>query len=138
MKLTIELVPRNSYFKNIRSIVSEKRWDEIRKKAYKKANHQCEICGNKGRMECHETWSYENGIQKLTGLITLCSACHEVKHYGLAEIKGNAKRAYEHLKKINELSEEEAYNCVEEAFNTWRERNKVRWTLDIFYLEKEC
>ncbi len=44
-KLTIELVPSTSWYKNMRSI-SPKSWDLIRSSIYKRAKYRCEVCGN--------------------------------------------------------------------------------------------
>ena len=61
-KLTIELVPKTSWFTNLRSLVSKEQWDKIRNKVYWKAGYKCEICGSKGPkwpVECHEIWHYD-------------------------------------------------------------------------------
>ena len=80
-KLTIELVPKTSWYSNVRSNVSKNEWDIIRKKSYEHAGHVCEICGDIGtnqgvkhNVECHEIWDYndETNEQTLGGLISLC------------------------------------------------------------------
>jgi hypothetical protein len=38
MKLKIELVPTSSFYSNVRSNVSKKEWDIIRRRAYRNAN----------------------------------------------------------------------------------------------------
>lgn len=132
--LEIELVPRTSHFKNLRSDLKKEEWDLLRKDSYKNAGYCCEICGGKGDkwpVECHEKWHYENNIQTLTGLIALCPSCHTVKHIGLAQIKGKAEIAKKHLMKVNELSETQANKCISEAFKVWGERSKKQWKLDI-------
>jgi hypothetical protein len=48
MKLTIELVPKTSWYSNVRSNVSKDEWDKIKKKCYIKANYKCEICNGIG------------------------------------------------------------------------------------------
>ena len=53
-KLHTELVPRTCFFTNVRSQVSKEDWDILRKKTYKLANNQCEICNMKGRMEARQ------------------------------------------------------------------------------------
>jgi hypothetical protein len=49
--LTIELVPKTAWFTNLRSYLTSKEWDVVRKKCYKEANYCCEICGGKGNTE---------------------------------------------------------------------------------------
>ncbi len=141
MKLTIELVPSSSWFSNLRSLLSSEEWDKIRKGCYKHANYKCEICEGVGPahpVECHETWEYneESGIQKLVGLIALCPSCHEVKHIGLAGIKGRREEAEAHFCKVNNCSAAEAKKYISEAFSIWSKRSESEWELDIQLLEE--
>ena len=136
--LTIELVPKTCWYSNVRSEVSKGEWDKIKKIVSAKANHKCEICngiGSKWPVECHEVWSYENKIQKLERFIALCPSCHEVKHIGLATIKGRQDIAISHLAKVNGSSLEDASLYVQEAFGTWSKRSEHQWILDISYLD---
>lgn len=141
MKLTIELVPRTSWFSNLRSLLSKEEWDVIRKGCYAKAGHVCEICsgvGPKHPVECHEVWEYDEdkGIQKLVSLIALCPSCHEVKHIGLAGINGRREQAVEHFCKVNECTIEIAESHIEQAFSEWHRRSGMDWTLDVSKLEE--
>ena len=141
LKLTIELVPKTSWFTNLRSIVSKEQWDKIRNKVYWKAGYKCEICGGKGRkwpVECHEIWQYDddNHVQTLVGLIALCPACHKVKHAGLAKIQGDEELVIEQLMKVNEMTREEAMTYIEEAFEVWRQRGVFKWEVDITKLQQ--
>lgn len=133
IKLTIELVPRTSWKKNLRSELSKEEWDYLRSLVYERAGYKCEICGTKGELHCHEEWLYNesNQVQTLTKLIALCSACHEVKHIGLAEIKGNYERAKTHLKNINKWSESQAELYIKVSFMKWRHYNKYDWKLNL-------
>lgn len=139
MKLTIELVPETCFYSNVRSEVAKETWDIIRKKTYKIAKYKCEICngiGNKWKVECHEIWSYENGNQILKGFIALCPNCHKVKHAGLANLKDEMNIVINQLCYINKISVKEAKTYINDSFNVWKERNKVKWKLDISYIEK--
>lgn len=138
--LTIELVPKSLWYNNLRSELSKKDWDLIRKQSYKKANYRCEICGGKGSkwpVEAHEIWEYDdkNKVQILKGIIALCPSCHSVKHIGLAEVRGKLKEAVDHLSKINKWTLQKTYSYVEKQFKIWEERNKYVWTLNINYLK---
>lgn len=138
MILSIELVPKTAWFNNLRSYLSKTEWDEVRKRCYSRANHKCEICGGKGPkwpVECHEIWEYKNNQVSLVDLISLCPDCHEVKHIGLAQIKGNFERALNHFIKVNRCSKQEALSHIENAFGVWRERNKTIWQLNVDYLK---
>ena len=76
MKLNIELVPSTAWYKNLRNQVGSRQWDIIRKKAYSDYNYCCGICKDKGRLECHEIWEYDdtNKVQLLKGFIALCDS----------------------------------------------------------------
>jgi hypothetical protein len=134
MKLEPDLIPRTTFFTNLRSMLRSSEWDRIRKIVYVRSNYRCEICGNQGEkhpVECHEMWNYENGIQKLVGLTALCPSCHEVKHIGLARMKGRWIQAVQHMMKINQMNQAETIVVIQKAFDLWAERNKVKWELDI-------
>jgi len=142
--LTIELVPKTAWYTNVRSNVSKKEWDRIRKKSYQNASYVCEICGDTGLnqnhkhpVECHEIWQYDdlNHVQKLTGLISLCPNCHTVKHPGLATTKGKLETVIRQLQKVNSMTFEEASEYLQESFLKWIDRSQHEWTLDIEYLK---
>lgn len=140
-KLTIELVPSTCWYSNVRSEVSKEDWDKIKTQSYKKAGYRCEICGGKGDkwpVECHEIWHYNDKkkIQTLKGLISLCPSCHEVKHIGLAGIKGRREIAMKHLAKVNDWDEETTEKYVKKAFEIYKERSNHQWTLDITKLNE--
>lgn len=139
MILEIELVPRSSWFDNVRSIVSSKQWDIIRHKVYSEAYNLCQICGGVGPkhpVECHEIWSYNDkkNIQKLEGMIALCPKCHMVKHIGFAQLQNKGEQAIAHFMKINKLTRVQANAYIEKAFATWDARSKCTWSVDISHL----
>ena len=144
-KLTIELVPRTSWYSNVRSNVTTAEWDVLRKKSYEKAGHVCEICGDVGtnqgvkhNVECHEIWNYndETNEQTLEGLISLCPYCHKTKHVGLAQINGEIDIVINQLMKVNGISNDEAIEYIHKSFNIWSKRSKSDWKLNIDYLEE--
>jgi hypothetical protein len=141
MKLTIELVPSSSWYSNVRSNVSKKEWDIIRKKVYAEYDYKCSICkgkGDKHPVECHEVWEYndDNHIQKLIGMIALCPNCHKVKHIGRAQITNEFYVALEHLSKINNITEKDAEFYIEAQFEQWARRSKHEWDIDITFLKE--
>jgi len=142
MKLTIELVPKTSWYSNVRSEVSDREWDAIRKAVYRRADYECEICGGTGDehpVECHEVWEYddENHTQCLKRMIALCPDCHQVKHIGYASTQGNAHEAAEHLAEVNGWTLTEAMEYIEDSFEEWRKRSQHEWTVDTSILDCE-
>ena len=141
-RLTIELVPKTTWFSNVRSMVSRQDWDFLRRNSYKKANYLCEVCGGVGNhhpVECHEIWQYDDNkhIQKLLGLISLCPLCHEVKHIGLANIRGRIDTVKRHLAKVNAWTEQETNDYVAEQFDVWMDRSLYEWKVDLTWLDEQ-
>jgi hypothetical protein len=64
-------------------------------------------------------------------MIALCPACHEVKHLGLAGLKGRGEVASAHLAKVNGWTADLAARYVDEAFAIWRTRSSKAWSLDV-------
>ena len=136
IKLTIELVPKTSWYSNVRSNVPKAEWDRIRHKVYEAAGHVCEICGGVGKkhaVECHEVWEYDDKeqIQKLVRMVALCPACHCVKHIGRAQAVGVYNEALAQLMKVNEWDYHTAQTYIREAFDQWSGRSKKNWKLDL-------
>ncbi len=141
-RLSIELVPQTCWFSNVRSEISPEDWDRLRKTTTHNAGSRCQICGGRGPkwpVECHEIWDYddEHHVQTLLGLIALCPACHEVKHMGLANIRGRGSIAARHLAKVNGWAPQETERYITDQFAVWERRSAFQWTLDMSWLE-EC
>jgi len=140
-QLIIELVPKTSWFINVRSMVSTEDWDTLRKESYRNSNYKCEICSGVGEqhpVECHEIWQYndEKHIQKLLGLISLCPRCHETKHIGLANSRGRGEIAKEHLAKVNNWTKQKTDRYVSNCFTEWKKRSKFKWEIDLTWLRE--
>lgn len=141
-RLSVELVPSTCWASNVRTNISAEEWDRIRKSVAKKAGHRCEICqgiGPKWPVECHEIWHYNDKklVQTLNGLIALCPSCHEVKHIGLATLKGRGKEAERHLAKVNGWSAPQAADYIKKQIAVWTERSEKQWSLDMSWLENQ-
>ena len=139
--LTVELVPQSCWFSNVRDHVSKSTWDKLRKTTYRKANYQCEVCGGRGKrhpVECHEIWHYDdvNYVQTLEGLTAFCPDCHQVKHIGLAGLRGYGEQAEAHLAKINGWSKDETDAYLETVWETWHKRSCHYWELNLFWLQE--
>lgn len=141
MKLTIELVPSTCWYSNVRSNVTKRQWDIIRKAVYSEFDYKCSVCGGKGlkhSVECHEVWEYNDAthVQKLLSMTALCPNCHRVKHIGRAQITNEFYIALEHLAKINGITEKDAEFYIEAQFEQWARRSNYKWKLDISVLDK--
>lgn len=141
-RLAIELVPRTSWYASVRNHVSESEWDRLRKPVYKRAGSRCEICGGRGPahpVECHEIWQYDDevSVQRLTGLIALCPACHGVKHLGRSHVKGRGDEAIDQLIKVNHWSAAQADTYIELVLDIWKLRSHVPWQLDLDWLAEQ-
>ena len=138
-KLNFELVPDSCWYSNLRSLLPPGGWDIIRKRAYARAGGRCMICGApSARLEAHEQWRYdeENRIQKLTGVIAVCHACHEVIHIGRTQLMGGEDRASRHFMKVNGCGYAEYRKALGEANAEHIRRNKAgEWKLDISVLK---
>ena len=139
-KLDIELVPRTCWYSNVRSCVSTKDWNTLRKESYALADNKCEICNGVGRkhpVECHEVWEYDdkNKVQKLIRLISLCPSCHKVKHPGLAQQKGQLELVIKQFSKVNDCSRKTALKEIAKSFDLWRERSSFEWKIDMSFLD---
>lgn len=138
-KLYVDLIPESSFCKNLRAGLTSADWDLVRRDAYKRSNYCCEVCGGKGSkhpVEAHERWSYDQltGIQKLETVSSLCPACHEATHMGLAKIRGRGDIAFDHLRTVNHWSIPETTAHIAEAFSIWRNRKAVNWEVDVTWL----
>lgn len=139
-RLTVDLIPSTSWWENVRSKMPKAEWDRLRKHSYRMANYRCEVCEGSGLeqgyrwpVECHEVWSYDEAtrVQKLVRLISLCPKCHQVKHFGLAQIKGQGAAALRHLMEVNSWTKAEAEAHVRQAFAVWQQRSKIQWRLNL-------
>lgn len=139
-KLTIELVPASQWRDNLRSHLKKGQWDAVRYACYQRANHKCEVCGGNGwnhPVECHEIWDYNDQakIQKLLGLIALCPQCHQVKHIGLAAVRGKFAEAIGQLMKVNEWPQELAEAYAIRQFEIHQLRSQMKWSIDLSWLD---
>jgi hypothetical protein len=138
LKLTIELVPKTSWYNNMRKVLPKAEWDRLRKETYAEYGHKCGICGAAGRLNCHEIWEYDdrNHNQRLVGFVALCDLCHHVKHIGLAGIlasKGQLdyEKVVEHFMKVNRCGRSHFEKHKKKAFRQWAERSKYDWQVDL-------
>lgn len=147
MRLEIELVPRSAFWSNVRSQVSKTNWERCKRFVSQRSGAKCEICGGKGKrwpVECHETWEYSaidatgHGVQTLVGLIALCPTCHQAKHFGrsINVLDEDAfLRLFVHIATLNDLTDAEMTDYIDQSFAVWSVRSDAAWDLDVSYLK---
>jgi len=154
--LYVELIPVNSWNKNVRAIVAQDAWESIR--YYFKATKYnppflrqldlprpdfsspltCTICGEEREiLELHECWDFDDThlVQKLTSLIPICDQCHNVIHYGRASQLGLQEQAFKHLCMVNGWTTDEARQHINAAYEIWAERSKNSYTVNFDWLK---
>lgn len=144
LKLTVELVPESCWFSNVRTSATKGQWDALRKATYERYGNLCASCrgrGSKWPVECHEVWEYsilpKGNTQRLLYLVALCPSCHEVKHFGRAQMVGREDAAMHHLASVNGWNHKKTLWYLEQVAEIWNARSEIpEWTLDLSWLEK--
>lgn len=140
--LFVDLVPRSCWFTNVRSCVSERDWERLRRPIVRRADHRCEICGAgedpavRRGLDVHERWLYDEaaGVQVLRRLIAVCERCHLVTHFGRANLTGRTAEAFAHLRAVTGMDEGSAAEHVDAAQRLWLARSARVWELDLSML----
>ena len=139
-KLNFEIIPTGAWGFNLRTVMSKKAWDIIRKKSYEEANGKCSICNRPAkRLEAHERWDFnkETKIQRLTDVIAICHSCHQVIHIGRTQIIGEEDKAIIHFKRVNKVDYQGYIKALQEANERSIELSAIDdWSLDLSYLKK--
>lgn len=133
-----DMLPPSTWGINVRSSVSEERWDELRRYTYAAAGYRCEACGSGGQphVEAHELWKFDESSlkQKLVRLVCLCPLCHKAKHLGNANRLGMLEEVQDHLREINGWNVRELVAHLERVTSDWERRSKLEWELDLGWL----
>ncbi|WP_329453719.1 DUF5710 domain-containing protein (plasmid) [Streptomyces sp. NBC_01724] len=140
--LFVDPVPRSCWFTNVRSCVAPRDWERLRRMITGRAGRQCEACGAtedreaKRWLEAHERWTYDDQqlTQTLRRLICLCTDCHTVTHFGLAQVRGLADQALAHLMKVTGMTRSQATEHINAAFDIWSARSERDYALDLSIL----
>ncbi|MEU0689844.1 DUF5710 domain-containing protein [Streptomyces uncialis] len=140
--LFVDLVPSSCWFTNVRSCVTPRDWERLRRMITRRAGMRCEACGaGEDRqaqrwLEAHERWMYDDAahIQYLKRLICLCTDCHTVTHYGYAQVRGLESKAFAHLTKVTGMDGPSARRHIDAAFALWQRRSAITWKLDLSIL----
>jgi frataxin-like iron-binding protein CyaY len=133
LRLFIDLRPINPA-SSIKNVVHFKDWERLKKFIFERNNFKCECCLSKTEpedIEAHEYYEYsaigdaKNPTLTLKRIIAICKRCHEATHYGLAKIKQREHIAKAQLENINKIDEKQANKHIKEAFELWKERDRL-------------
>ena len=137
-KLSVELIPAPLWNYNLRRFLSASEWRQLSKDVRIRKNYVCDVCGKdmssqKRNCHAHEVWGYNDKeqIQYLKKIACLCDKCHMVKHIGKANADGHYREAFNFYKCMNNYTEEDARDKIQEAYKLWVERNNHDWKLII-------
>jgi hypothetical protein len=135
-RLVVELIPKTSWYEDVRELMDEAAWERISREVLDRAGGVCEICGaSEGGepMRCDAVWRLDDRVrvQRLVRLIALCGDCHHVEHMGFANMHGGGTRARAHLARVNGWTLVESDAHVAEAFRVWARRSQGPWVLDV-------
>ena len=142
MKLELQLVPKSSWYTNLRTAMGL-HWTQLSRQIRNGADCTCKYCGWKETYETRENWEYthlhelwefkaETGIQKLIGFECVCPDCHMIHHWGLAEVKGlDLNKLLEHACKVNGCTKEEFKKHISDSFEEWQRRSERKWQVDL-------
>lgn len=137
MKLDIHLIPKKSWYHNLRKLLGSK-WTPLSKAVRENANYTCEVCGDaslqKRDYHCHEVWEYDytNMIQRLHHMECLCWRCHAVRHWGHSvATKKNMNLLLEHASRVNGISKNAFLKYIAEEFRKWHANKEKEWDVDL-------
>ena len=139
VRLTVELVPKPCWKRNLRSSVRPALWELIRSRTLPQTGSRCAVCGTPGdasRIECHEVWAYDDRtlVQSLADIVALCSPCHEVKHIGRAGLTGRGHIAKARLQELNQWTAARTEEYLALVWKIWRYRSRNLWHQNFLWL----
>ena len=135
-KLWGNMIPRNSWYSNLRNILPKNEWDKIRKMVYKHYNYSCAICKGSGPLHAHESWvyDYDESKQTLKDILALCYLCHMSQHLGYVQVKliPSGELTMEELElhwmRVNKgKTKKEFEDHKYLAFELWEIRSLISW-----------
>ena len=140
LKLDFEIMPSGAFYSNLRSMLSKKAWDFIRRDAYARSGGRCAICGRPSkRLEAHERWEFDKDkkVQKLVDVLGICHACHSVIHIARTQVLGFEDDAIKHFRKVNECDYQGYISALSRATQKSVDLSTVdAWSLDLDWLSR--
>lgn len=142
LRLAIELIPRQTWGRNLRTALGKSAWSRLSKQVREAAGNRCEACGSTVRLQCDEQWAYDDAahVQRLTRLRCLCQMCHHVVNFNRTRMvaREQADRypnlvedVIAHFMRVNGIDRQTFDRHHAEASARWATRSAAGdWTLD--------
>ncbi|EIE24711.1 hypothetical protein COCSUDRAFT_32797 [Coccomyxa subellipsoidea C-169] len=106
--------------------------------------YRCAISAGQGSdpvapVVCQEVWSFDDeaGIARLVGLQALCPEVHLAKHVLVQVDDKQRQTAMWTLQAMNEWSIMEAEEYLQYLEGVIQQRNKMKWRLDMSWLQSK-
>lgn len=146
LSMRADRLPGSVWGSNLRAVLPASRWVSLSRATAKRAGRVCEVCGKESAYgdgtrnpDCHELWSFDvsgdRAVQRLSGVVALCGACHETQHSGLADLNGRSEAVIYTLMRVNGWSDAEARADVAESVEEYRRLSAFDWDLDLALLQ---
>jgi hypothetical protein len=136
-----DLIPSSSWGSSLANMLVPSNWSRLRHEALDRSARTCSVCGSGVDLECHEAWEYAEpvddrfyGLQRLKGLLSLCSRCHSMHHIGRERVRGTSASAVERLRLVNRWSHEESAAAQHFLDERFERRSRRVWALDLSLL----
>jgi len=122
--------------------IGKKRWFRLRDAVTTSREQKCAICGSEAALQGHEVWDYaekkRTGIATLLDIRLVCQDCSSIHHFGrfqtlLADkviTRKEFERVMQHMLRVNGCTIAEWEKHVQESWEAWQRRSKLRWTVD--------
>lgn len=110
LKLRIEKrIPFYLAYHNLRTFLPASLWYKIGRVYKEQQEGKCKCCGEQAnKMHCHEVWKFdfENSIQILQDLMSVCAWCHDTIHFNEIIKFSTKQQRIDHFCKVNNCSED--------------------------------
>lgn len=144
--LGADRLPGSVWGSNLRAILPTSRWVALSRRTAERAGRVCEVCNQPSfygegtrNPDCHEIWAFDvaasRAVQRLSGVIALCGACHETQHSGLAELNDRWESVIATLCRVNGWDRADAEADIERSRERYRELSSTEWDLDLTLLK---
>jgi hypothetical protein len=149
--VTGDLIPETAWGASLYNLLIPSAWNALRMPVLEHNHRVCELCGVQlSSLDVHETWDYEFppdeefarrdeltvfGVQRLTGLMTVCHNCHLCFHLGHANVQGRLSGTLDRLAALNNWSPDEVGHYDQTLIGRWERASEIHWMLDFQQIE---